>query len=1092
MALVKYIKDNIPESIIGFLTDDSSFKDYLINIVPVMFIANGSFIKNVVEFQDKGDNIFKILITDTQNETLLNTLSRRFSIISYRNKNITFIPKNEEQEIDIKTSEDTDILDLLEGEVFYNIFMGFEKKKVIEAQKEAEFKKAIFVDFDNSDDEYIYFPKISPFTNIAIRDYLFTDVSLYSSADEQHSIETANLLLNYYSKKDLKKMSLIEASACIGGNTWGFNTLIDDVTAIEIDDNNYTSLVHNMKTIGANINTVKDNFIKVKDTGNWDIVFYDPPWGGVNYKNDPQVGYSYNGKFYDLDTLASKSFYPLPPKILMFRIPIKSEINVNDYKYRDTVIFMDNYPIYKIIIFSDVKPLRTIKDRIIVKRINYKSIKFNTITQPQKTGLVNITNIENLNIEESFNTLYSVPERPPQFVKEENGGEISELVGWTPFKPYLKREDIPDFKSGHWGQRKLLLTEILFFTLHGKTNTTVIYAGAAPSDHMLFLSKMFPTYHFVLVDPERWNNDFGSIHKELSYNNFPEYPVKGLVNIKKEGKYVGPYTIRNKNFDGSFIVNDREGKAEKIFVTDMQPYGEVNFVEPTYYKVNNNIDVYHGYFTDNLAVKLGKQYSNTNVLFVSDIRPTNIEGVSSTLEERDTIVIQNMEMQKRWYNIINQERRKVGKDNVWAMFKFKATFGIPTSKYLKGDLYYQPWAPLKSPELRLITNSEETREYSNDWLEQHLTWFNEVRRNILNNPRDKRLNGVFDTQFEYDIMKMYVDKFKSEYTDIYDWMGEISAELGNRDRNKDGLFQFEAGYETDEWRKKKWIDSLLTKMQKYTPGTGEVKNINNPFNPIIIPKSMTFEGKKINLIDDGQLFGGSKIRVLSKIIKYIDQKEIVYAGPDSGMAQIAISLIGMLNKKKVTMFINTYKKKLPRPYLVEFAQKHLNTNYNFSENPKGRTLKETQSEAEKYVSEKPTGRYLFSFGLKDEKTIQLFKELLTEALVNIKAPKRLWLVVGSGMILKVLQEIWPSTEFMGVQVGKTVWPDQLREGKDKLYVAPEAFADNTKIQPPYETIPWYDAKLWQFFIKDGQDGDFIWNVASLPTQDKLKEIMKKV
>jgi hypothetical protein len=249
----------------------------------------------------------------------------------------------------------------------------------------------------------------------------------------------------------------------------------------------------------------------------------------------------------------------------------------------------------------------------------------------------------------------------------------------------------------------------------------------------------------------------------------------------------------------------------------MKPYGDFKFVEPLYYKINDNIDVYHGYFTDNLAVELGKQYANTNVLFVSDIRPTNIEGVSSTLEERDAIVIQNMEMQKRWYNLINEERRKVGKEGVWAMFKFKATFGIPTSRYLKGHLYYQPWAPLKSPELRLITNSEETREYSNDWLEQHLTWFNEVRRNTLNEPRDERLNGVFDTQYEYDILKLYVDKFNPKDTDIYDWMGEISAQLGDRDKNNKGLFQFEAGYETDEWRKKKWIDSLLTKMQKYVP-----------------------------------------------------------------------------------------------------------------------------------------------------------------------------------------------------------------------------------------------------------------------------------
>ena len=96
------------------------------------------------------------------------------------------------------------------------------------------------------------------------------------------------------------------------------------------------------------------------------------------------------------------------------------------------------------------------------------------------------------------------------------------------------------------------------------------------------------------------------------------------------------------------------------------------------------------------------------------------------------------------------------------------------------------------------------------------------------------------------------------------------------------------------------------------------------------------------------------------------------------------------------------------------------------------------------------------------------------------------------MVLTVLQNIWPSTTFMCVQVGKTVWPDQLRDGKDKLYVAPEFFPVTAELQPPYDTIPWYDAKLWQFFIKDGKDGDYIWNVAALPTEEKLKDILSKV
>ena len=30
------------------------------------------------------------------------------------------------------------------------------------------------------------------------------------------------------------------------------------------------------------------------------------------------------------------------------------------------------------------------------------------------------------------------------------------------------------------------------------------------------------------------------------------------------------------------------------------------------------------------------------------------------------------------------------------------------------------------------------------------------------------------------------------------------------------------------------------------------------------------------------------------------------------------------------------------------------------------------------------------------------------------------------------------------------------------------------------SVPWYDAKLWQFVKQHGQAGDFIWNVAAVP------------
>jgi cap2 methyltransferase len=54
----------------------------------------------------------------------------------------------------------------------------------------------------------------------------------------------------------------------------------------------------------------------------------------------------------------------------------------------------------------------------------------------------------------------------------------------------------------HWGQLKLLLSEIEFLTpFHGQS-LLVVYAGAAPGVHLPVLASMFASMRFVLVDPQ--------------------------------------------------------------------------------------------------------------------------------------------------------------------------------------------------------------------------------------------------------------------------------------------------------------------------------------------------------------------------------------------------------------------------------------------------------------------------------------------------------------------------------------------------------------------------------------------------------------
>jgi ubiquinone/menaquinone biosynthesis C-methylase UbiE len=375
---------------------------------------------------------------------------------------------------------------------------------------------------------------------------------------------------------------------------------------------------------------------------------------------------------------------------------------------------------------------------------------------------------------------YKLPQPPKEWLarKEEGQGK-----NWKPYVPYLRMEDAPKFVSMHWGQRKLFLTEIMFFAMHGQPDTKIVYAGAAPGQHTEYLSNLFPTYHFDLVDPEKWNDKFVEQYPQL-------------------------------------------GQAHKDF----------SDVVPQDYIISPEITVWHGYFTDELAHRLGKAYANDNVLFISDIRPTEIEQ-SKSLEERNAVVVENMEMQKRWYNIINSYL----KTPAWGMFKFKVNFDVPTTTYLRGDVYYQPWAPLVSPELRLITNARESdplEVYDNKWIEQHLRWYNEVKRNeLLKTVRHKDLNALLDTQYEYDIFDMFVkqdperqEQIELEREDrqaaivkqmVLGLMTGLSKHLeeqgmGSKDRR--GKYNFEAGYQVNPRKQEKDVRRIVEKNIKYTQG----------------------------------------------------------------------------------------------------------------------------------------------------------------------------------------------------------------------------------------------------------------------------------
>ena len=232
------------------------------------------------------------------------------------------------------------------------------------------------------------------------------------------------------------------------------------------------------------------------------------------------------------------------------------------------------------------------------------------------------------------------------------------------------------------------------------------------------------------------------------------------------------------------------------------------------------------------------------------------------------------------------------------------------------------------------------------------------------------------------------------------------------------------------------------------------------------PKLEVREHEGFNVVRDDLLEGGSKIRAtLPFIKKYLaGAKEIVYAGPNNGLAQLALAKAGKELGIKFKMF--TY---YGNNDIIKRAKEY-GAQYVFAKKP----LADMQKDAESYC--KQSGASMLPFGFGHEN----FQKMMIYALekVRIKIPKSayIWLVCGSATLVNVLYYIFPDNFFCVLQVGKKIWADQLDLSRTKLFKSNLKFIEDAKILPPYPCIASYDAKIWEFVKKYGRKGDYIWNV----------------
>lgn len=197
-----------------------------------------------------------------------------------------------------------------------------------------------------------------------------------------------------------------------------------------------------------------------------------------------------------------------------------------------------------------------------------------------------------------------------------------------------------------------------------------------------------------------------------------------------------------------------------------------------------NIQKLQSLFTDDFARHYGNSIlSGSNILFISDIRTgqedikkTNKPGFKLSAEEA---VKTDMEMQERWVRIMNP---------TVSMLKFRLPWTSGKTNYLNGEIRPQPWVGATSSETRLIvTDSNSTREYDNDWYSNVMHYFNtRTRETFYENGLNEPYDHCYDCNSEILISMQYLLRIEPDLAQNPDELLQRIQTMGDTISNRVG------------------------------------------------------------------------------------------------------------------------------------------------------------------------------------------------------------------------------------------------------------------------------------------------------------------
>lgn len=334
-----------------------------------------------------------------------------------------------------------------------------------------------------------------------------------------------------------------------------------------------------------------------------------------------------------------------------------------------------------------------------------------------------------------------------------------------PTEAYRSRNT--DAKSAiHWGQRKLLLSEIQLLCMYCRRDVSyhIVYAGSAPGTHLAFLDDMFEKRHtWELVDPGQFdrpvlgNRPNFTLRNEF-FTNATAYGINArrlsevLPGLGAVFSYLAVQSVEQEKKEIHTKLQDMVGTLDVARGTEDIP----SMYEPLL-SLPKGLE---------LLCQVGMERGRP-LLFVSDIRSGSV-----ALPNFEEHVAENMRAQEAWTMILHGEyamlkfrlpytHKSAGFGGKGAVAETKLIRPDGTVPYLRGDMVIPIWTRPTSTEGRLVVpQGAFQRDYDVAKLENQSFFLNarmreQVHFNHLLLP-DEDLDHHFDASAEVHCLLAYL------------------------------------------------------------------------------------------------------------------------------------------------------------------------------------------------------------------------------------------------------------------------------------------------------------------------------------------------